>query len=277
MNAPTALVTGSTGGIGTATVHALLAAGFDVYAGVRRLGAAAPMVSAGAWEITLDVSDETSMTDAVRQIEARSGAVDVLVNNAGYALAGPMEEIGIDPLRDLFEVNVFGVVRMSQLVLPGMRQQGSGRIITIGSVGGLFTAPGAGAYHMSKYAIEAFADALRVEVGRFGVRAVLLEPTGVRTPFIDRQLATMPDTGPDSHYATFKANMDDSVRALFESGSRAVVTPETVALVVVKAATARRPRPRYKVGAVAHVLPRTRRLLGDRGWDALARRQFAAG
>jgi short-subunit dehydrogenase len=173
-------------------------------------------------------------------------------------------------------VNVVGLMRLTQLVLPAMREHGSGRIINIGSVGGLFTAPGAGAYHMSKYALEALSDALRVEVRRFGVDVVLLEPTGVRTGFADTQLATMPDTGPDSPYATFKANMDSGVRALFEPGSRAVVTPAQVARVVAKAATTRRPRPRYKVGAVAHLLPRLRRVLGDRGWDAMASRQFAA-
>src|SRR5664279_5717018 len=115
MNSPTALVTGSAGGVGTATVRALLSAGFDVYAGVRRPGTAASMVAVGAHEIPLDVSREDSMSEAVRDIEQRSGAVDVLVNNAGYALAGPIEEIGLEPLRAQFEVNVFGVVRMSQL------------------------------------------------------------------------------------------------------------------------------------------------------------------
>jgi NAD(P)-dependent dehydrogenase (short-subunit alcohol dehydrogenase family) len=198
------------------------------------------------------------------------------VNNAGFAVASPIEELDPDALRSQLEVNVVGLMRLTQLVLPAMRDHGSGRIINIGSVGGLFTAPGAGAYHMSKYALEALSDALRVEIRRFGIDVVLLEPTGVRTSFADTQLATMPDTGPESPYATFKASMDTGVRALFEADSRAVVTPEQVARVVTRAATTSRPRARYKVGAVAHVLPRLRRIVGDRGWDAMAARQFAA-
>lgn len=212
----------------------------------------------------------------VTAIEAAPGHVDVLVNNAGFAVAAPIEELAPDALRSQFEVNVVGLMRLTQLVLPGMRTHGGGRVINIGSVGGLFTAPGAGAYHMSKYALEALSDALRVEVRRFGIDVVLLEPTGVRTGFADTQLATMPDTGPDSPYATFKANMDSGVRALFEADSRAVVTPEHVARVVTRAATTSRPRARYKGGAVAHVLPRVRRIVGDRGWDVMAARQFAA-
>lgn len=276
MAARSALVTGASGGIGSATVRALLRAGYEVHAGVRRPGAIDQLVSEGAHEVEIDVTDDPQMRRAIATIEADAGPLDLLVNNAGYAIAGPLEEISADSLRRQFEVNVLGVLRMTQLVLPGMRAAGRGRIVTIGSVGGLFAAPGAGGYHMSKYAIEAFADSLRTEVHRFGVKVILLEPTGVRTPFITSQLATMPDTGPDSPYATFKANMDESVRALFAPGSRAVVPAEAVARVVVKAATASRPRARYKVGAVAHVLPRVRRLIGDRGWDAMARRQFAA-
>jgi NAD(P)-dependent dehydrogenase (short-subunit alcohol dehydrogenase family) len=272
----TALVTGASGGIGRATVRALLDQGLTVYAAVRRPGSVADLVAAGACEVALDVTDEESMRAAVSVVEAAHGHVDVLVNNAGFAVASPIEELDPDALRSQLEVNVVGLMRLTQLVLPAMRDHGSGRIINIGSVGGLFTAPGAGAYHMSKYALEALSDALRVEIRRFGIDVVLLEPTGVRTSFADTQLATMPDTGPESPYATFKASMDTGVRALFEADSRAVVTPEQVARVVTRAATTSRPRARYKVGAVAHVLPRLRRIVGDRGWDAMAARQFAA-
>jgi NAD(P)-dependent dehydrogenase (short-subunit alcohol dehydrogenase family) len=272
----TALVTGASGGIGNATVRALLDEGLTVYAAVRRPGSVPDLVAAGAQEVPLDVTDEESMRATVSAIVAAHGHLDVLVNNAGFAVAAPIEELTPDALRRQFEVNVVGLMRLTQFVLPTMRQHGSGRIINIGSVGGLFTAPGAGAYHMSKYALEALSDALRVEVRRFGIDVVLLEPTGVRTGFADTQLATMPNTGADSPYATFKANMDSGVRALFEADSRAVVTPDHVARVVTKAATTRRPRARYKIGALAHVLPRVRRLVGDRGWDAMAARQFAA-
>ena len=235
------------------------------------------MEADGFRALRLDVTDEGSMVSAVATVEAERGAVDVLVNNAGYALYGPVEELSWDAVRDEFEVNVFGMLRMSQLVLPGMGAKGAGRVVNVGSVGGLFTSPFAGAYHMSKYAVESLSDALRAEVAGFGVDVALLEPTGVRTPFIHKQLATAPDTGPDSPYAAQKAAGAAGALALFREGSRAVVDPEDVAKVVVEAATARRPRTRYKVGMAAHIVPVVRRILPDRTWDRMATRQFASG
>ncbi len=273
---PVALVTGSNGGIGSATVEALVAAGFTTFASARRPETLGDPALLGAKPLALDVTDESSRIRAVESILREEGRLDVLVNNAGFAVAAPMEELNLDALRAEFEVNVFGLLRLTQLVLPTMRHHSQGRIINIGSVGGLFTAPGAGAYHMSKYALESLSDALRIEVARFGVQVSLLQPTGVRTAFAETQLRTMPDTGPESPYAVFKTNLDAGVRKLFQENSRAVVSPEQVARVVVRAATARRPRPRYKVGAVAHILPRMKVLMGDRNWDRLAMRQFAA-
>jgi NAD(P)-dependent dehydrogenase (short-subunit alcohol dehydrogenase family) len=271
-----ALVTGSNGGIGSATVRALVAAGVTTYASARRPQTLTALIAEGARPLELDVANSQSREQAVRSIINEQGRIDVLVNNAGFAIAAPMEELSLESLQRQFDVNVFGMLGLTQLVLPIMRQQATGRVINIGSVGGLFTAPGAGAYHMSKYAVESLSDALRIEVARFGIRVSLLEPTGVRTAFAETQLSTMPDTGPNSPYALFKANMDRGVRRLFAENSRAVVTPEQVARVVVQAATSQRPRPRYKVGAVAHILPRLRVLMGDRNWDKIATRQFAA-
>ena len=210
------------------------------------------MEADGFRALRLDVTDEGSMVSAVATVEAERGAVDVLVNNAGYALYGPVEELSWDAVRDEFEVNVFGMLRMSQLVLPGMGAKGAGRVVNVGSMGGLFTSPFAGAYHMSKYAIESLSDALRAEVAGFGVDVALLEPTGVRTPFIHKQLATAPDTGPDSPYAAQKAAGAAGALALFREGSRAVVDPEDVAKVVVEAATAPPPHPLRSGDGRAH-------------------------
>ena len=272
-----ALVTGANSGIGRAAVEALREAGFAVYAGARRPEAITELETDGFRALRLDVTDEESMASAVAEVEAAHGAVDVLVNSAGYGVYGPMEELGLDVLRDEFEVNVFGLLRMSQLVLPGMRARGAGRILHIGSVGGLFTAPFSGAYHMSKYAVESLSDAMRAEVAGFGVEVALLEPTGVRTPFVHKQVETMPDTGPDSPYAARKAAGAEGAVALFREGSRAVVDPEGVAKVVVEAATVRRPRTRYKVGMAAHVIPVVRGVLSDRAWDRTAMRQLGSG
>lgn len=209
------------------------------------------------------------MSAAVERAHTEAGRVDVLVNSAGYGIMGPMEELSLAAVRDQFEVNVFGLLRLSRLVLPDMRRRRQGRIVHIGSVGGLFSAPGSGASHMSRYALEALADSMRAEVGGFGVHVALIEPTGVRTPFVDKQIATMSAPAADGVYEGVEATGARLAKALFEPGSRAAVAPEAVARAVLHAATARRPRTRHPVGAVAHVLPRLRRLLSDRARDRL--------
>lgn len=269
-----ALVTGASSGIGRATALALSAKGAVVYATARRPGSLAGLEAEGLRGLWLDVTEEGSMVEAVRRVEAEHGAVDVLVNNAGYGLNGPAEELGMDDVRREFETNVFGLLRMGQLVLPGMRGRGHGRIVNVGSVGGTFVAPGAGAYHASKYAVEAFSDALRMEVGTFGVDVVLVQPTGVHTPFAAKINATVPETGPESPYAAFKENMARATERMFSGGGYGIVEAEDVAAVIVRAAGARRPRARYKVGTSAYVYSWMRRLLTDRAWDALMARQF---
>ena len=210
----------------------------------------------------------------MRTIEAKQGTVDLLVNNAGYMQSGPLEELALDAVRREFETNVFGLLRMAQLVLPGMRRRGRGRIINVGSVGGLLTAPGAGAYHARKYAFEALTDALRYEVRSFGVDVVLIQPTGVRTPFIGTTTAVIGPTPGDSPYAAFNRNYDAQVHRMFAASALGLVTAEDVARVIVDAARARHPRTRYKVGLSAHLYARLRRALPDRAWDALMARQF---
>lgn len=270
-----ALVTGASGGIGRATALALANAGFATYATARRPEAVADLRARGLATLRLDVTDETSMAEAIAAIEAKDGAVDLLVNNAGYALMGPLEEIALDDVRRQFETNVFGLLRLTQLVLPAMRRAGRGRIVNLSSVGGLFTAPGAGAYHMTKYAVESLSDALRSEVRGFGIQVVLIEPSGVRTAFNDKLVATLPDTGEDGPYAAFKRNLVAGAQRLSDAPVPGlVVSPEQVARVIVAAAEADRPRTRYKVGAIAHLLPALRRRLPDRAWDAMMARQF---
>lgn len=269
MSDPVALVTGASSGIGRSSALAMQAAGYLVYAAVRTDKAADEAASCGLRPVRLDVTDEAGMKGAVTSVLNVTGRIDVLVNSAGFGIMGPMEELELPVLRAEFEVNVLGLLRLSQLVLPQMRRRRSGRIIHIGSVGGLFTAPGAGGYHMSKYAVESLSDAMRAEVAPFGVHIILVEPTGVRTPFIEKQVATMPADITDNPYRDFKASMAKAALALFEPRSMAVVTPETVARVVVRAATVARPRTRYRVGLAANIMPLVRRWMPDRSWDAL--------
>jgi NAD(P)-dependent dehydrogenase (short-subunit alcohol dehydrogenase family) len=268
-----ALVTGaSRGGIGQATAQALTTAGFLVYATARRPEARAALDAQGLRSLELDVTDERSMVAAVRQIEAEHGAVDVLVNNAGFAQLGPLEELSPELLRRQFETNVFGLVRMAQLVLPAMRIRGKGRIINISSMGGEFTTPLGGAYHASKYAVESLSDALRFEVAPFGIEVVVVQPAAVKTPFADGAAAQL-QADPGSPYAAMLDSLGKRSREIYEQG-RGVLTPEQVAAVIVRAAQAQRPKTRYKVGATAAVMPLLRRALPDRAWDALLKQMF---
>lgn len=275
MSINVALITGASSGIGAAAARTLAQHGWITYASARRPDSLAPLAAQGLPTLALDVTDERSMVAAVEQIEARHGAVDLLVNNAGYGLNGPVEELPLAEIRRQFETNVFGLVRLSQLVLPAMRRKGAGRIINIGSVGGTFTTPGAGAYHASKWAVESFTDALRYEVRPFGIDVVLIQPTGVYTAFDKKLAQTMPDTGPDSPYAAFKANHARVTEQMFRGRNLAgIVRAEDVAGVILRAATATRPRTRYKVGLSAHLYSALRRLVSDRTWDWIMSRQF---
>jgi NAD(P)-dependent dehydrogenase (short-subunit alcohol dehydrogenase family) len=264
---PAALVTGCSSGVGRATALALARAGMPTWATARRPDALADLEAAGCRVLPLDVTDEASRVRAVRAVEAEHGAIGVLVNNAGYAQVGPIEEIPLDDLHRQFDTNVFGLVRMCQLVLPGMRARRHGRIVNLGSAAGLVTPPASGAYSMTKYALEALSDALRLEVRGFGVRVVLVEPGAVRTRFMETSWATLPSRkGP---YAAFTRNVDAMARRAHRPGVRGVLTAEDVAKVVVRAATSERPRTRYRIGSQARVAPLIRRAMPDRMWDSM--------
>ena len=269
------LITGTASGIGRATAELLAKNGFITYATSRRLETLEPLKNLGCETLELDVTSEKSMQQAVNTILERHQRIDVLVNNAGYGLNGPIEELCMDKLRHQFETNVFGLVRLTQLVLPAMRQASSGRIINVGSVGGTFTAPGAGAYHASKWALESITDALRFEVQGFGVHVALIQPTGVYTAFDQKIADTMPDTGPDSPYAFFKRNHLTVTQTMFQPNSSAgIIKPEAVARVILSAVNASKPRTRYKVGISAVIYATLRRLVSDRTWDAIMGTQF---
>lgn len=268
-----ALVTGASSGIGRATALALHKEGFITYATARQLPSITALQDHGLHTLALDVTDEESMMQAVQTIEASHGAVDVLVNNAGYGEMGPIEEISMQRWRRQFETNVFGLVRMAQLVLPGMRRKGWGRIINISSMGGEFTTPLGGAYHATKYAVESVSDALRFEVNPFGVDVVIIQPGVVATPLAEATLASI-QTTPDSPYRAQVEGLRRMSEANIGQASNGVLTPEQVATVIVQAAQTQRPETRYKLGATAEQMISTRRMLSDREWDAMFRQQF---
>jgi NAD(P)-dependent dehydrogenase (short-subunit alcohol dehydrogenase family) len=267
------LITGCSTGIGRATALRLAAAGQRVFATARRPESLTDLAAAGCETLACDVTDEASMRAAVEAVEKSAGAVGALVNNAGYGSEGPVEEVPMEEVRRQFETNVFGLARMCQLVLPGMRRQGFGRIVNISSMGGRMTLPGGGFYHATKYAVEAISDALRFEVRGFGVDVVVVEPGAIKTEFgntaIDRIDAS---AASDSPYAKFRDVLKTQIRGFYEGPMAALAAePDAVAKVIEKAIGARRPRTRYVITAGAHMMIGMRRWLPDRGWDAAMR------
>jgi NADP-dependent 3-hydroxy acid dehydrogenase YdfG len=270
---PVALVTGATGGIGEATARRLHDRGYLVFATGRNPDALELLASQGLCARRLDVTDEAAVTQLIDEIAAGHGGVDVLVNSAGFGLASPLEQAALSDVRSVFETNVFAMLRLAQAVLPSMRERRKGTIVNIGSTGGRFTTPGAGAYHMSKYSVEALSLALGAEVKPFGVRVVLIEPTGVRTGFSAAQLTASESIIGDDPYREFKRRYDETTRALAEN-QLVTVDADVVARAVTRVIDARNPKPRYIVGASGHATVLARRLLTDRMWDGIVTRRL---
>ena len=266
-----ALVTGCSSGIGRAVALSLHGAGYPVYATARRLESIKDLADAGLSTLALDVTDEASMGAAVARVVGDHGAVGVLVNNAGYALQGTVEETSLDEVRRQFETNVFGLVRLTQLCLPGMREQGWGRVVNMGSMGGRFTFPGGGFYHASKHSVEAISDALRLEVAPFGVRVCLVQPGPVQSGFGDTAVATIEDSAPGgSAYGDYNQVLGDRYSAAYGDGvTNLNVSVDDVAATVLRAVSSDHPRSRYAVGLLAKTLITTRRLVPDPVWDRL--------
>jgi NAD(P)-dependent dehydrogenase (short-subunit alcohol dehydrogenase family) len=271
--APAVLVTGCSSGIGRATVERLARAGRTVYASARRVESLEGLE--GCRTLQLDITDDESMRAAVDAIEREHGAVGVLVNNAGYSQSGAVESVTIDEARRQLETNVLGLMRLTQLVLPGMRRQGSGRIVNVSSMGGRLTFPGGGWYHASKHALEALSDALRFEVEGFGIDVVVIQPGLIRTGFAEAAVGSIA-VDPDDPYARFNQAVGAATAGAYEGGLARVLGggPDTVARAIERAISARRPRTRYRVTASARLFLTLRRLLPDRGWDALLARSY---
>lgn len=270
------LITGCSTGIGRATAERFAKDGWVTYATARKPETLEELKSVGCRTLALDVCDEDSMVAAVEQVEREEGAVGVLVNNAGYSLTAPIEAASMDDIRRQFDTNVFGLARMAQLVLPGMRNQGWGRIINVSSMGGKVTFPGMGYYHGSKYAVEAISDALRYEVRPFGVKVVLVEPGLIKTGFAETLTGHAAAAIPaDSPYADFHKGVTEKSANAYEGFmGRFGVGPEAVASVIEKAVTSSRPRARYVVTLGAKATKLTHAVLPDSGWDLMMRTQF---
>jgi NAD(P)-dependent dehydrogenase (short-subunit alcohol dehydrogenase family) len=274
------LITGCSTGIGRATAKRLASAGWKVYATARRAESIADLEQDGIHTLPLDVTDEASMQSAVQAVSDAEGAVGVLINNAGYSQSGAIETVPMESVRRQFETNVFGVVRLTQLVLPAMRDQRWGKIVNIGSMGGKLTFPGGGHYHATKYALEALSDALRFEVKGFGIDVILLEPGLITTEFGEAAAGSMADVasaGESGPYDSFNATVLSATKEAYEGPMRRLGgSPEKVAQVIERAISRRRAPTRVSITPSAKLMIGTRKLLSDRAWDAAMKGQFPA-
>jgi NAD(P)-dependent dehydrogenase (short-subunit alcohol dehydrogenase family) len=266
------LVTGCSSGIGAATAARLAAGGWTVYATARRPETLAELEAKGCRTLALDVTDEQSRKAAVDAVVAAEGAVGVLVNNAGYSQSGAVESVPDERVRAQFDTNVFGPLALCRLVLPGMREQGWGKIVNVSSMGGRFTFPGGGVYHATKHAIEALSDALRFEVKGFGVDVIVIEPGLIKTAFGTTAAQELGGaTAVGGPYSDFNRAVGEATAGVYEKGflARLGGPPEAVAERIETALDAGRPRARYTVTPSARALLTLRALLPDSGWDRM--------
>ncbi|WP_175637334.1 oxidoreductase [Sinomonas mesophila] len=269
---PVALVTGASSGIGAETARALARSGYTVYGAARRVDRLEPLADDGVRPLALDLTDDASLTAGVEGILGETGRIDVLVNNAGYGSYGPLEDVPLEEARGLMEVNLFGLARLIQLVLPGMRERGSGTIVNVSSIGGKFYEPLGSWYHASKFAVEGLSDSLRIELRPFGIKVVIIEPG----PILSEWSATAVDTALESAQGTAYAESAKRVAAVMAGTyvpGRAS-EPDVVARAIVRAVRSRHPRPRYAVGAGAPQLMALRKILPDRAFDLLVRTAY---
>ncbi|BCU78059.1 oxidoreductase [Luteolibacter sp. LG18] len=264
---PVALVTGGSSGMGKIIAEKLLASGHHVIAAARRTGAMTGLEQLGATVIRLDLTEEASIGAAASQIEARFGAVDVLVNNAGFGLYGAVEDVSLEDARRQFEVNLFGLARLTQLLLPAMRARGTGRIINITSMGGKVYTPLGAWYHATKHALEGWSDCLRLELAAKGIQVVVVEPGTIRTEFGSVMSGGLRKHLPRTSYAELTRTVADATDKFTRDGAGS--PPEVIARVVLKAVKARRPRTRYAAGQYAKMTLFIRKWFGDRVFDRM--------
>jgi short-subunit dehydrogenase len=271
------LITGCSSGIGRATANMLAAQGWPVYATARNIDSIADLETQGCKILALDVTQPDSMAAAVAAITSADGAVGVLVNNAGFGLHGAVETTSLEDVRAQFETNLFGLVALTQLVLPGMRAQGWGKVVNMSSMGGKITLPGGAFYHASKHAVEALSDALRMELRGFGIDVIVIEPGIIKTRFGDTAMESVTGTEVDeSPYGMFNQKVMLKINGAYRDrmvGGGA--SPARVASVVARAIASKRPRARYPVTLTARGLILAKRVLPDRAFDTLATRSYS--
>ncbi|MCY4236378.1 MAG: oxidoreductase [Cyanobacteria bacterium MAG CAR2_bin_4] len=266
------LVTGASSGMGREAAILLARRGHTVYAGARRIDRMEDLTAHGIVPVRMDVTDAKDNQQAVGRILETGGRIDVLINNAGFGLYGPVEDIPLEDARYQFEVNLFGLAHLTQLVLPPMRSQGSGRIVNVSSMGGKIFTPFGAWYHATKHALEGWSDCLRIETAPHNIQVVLIEPGIIKTEF-----GQVLGTGLGKYYGDtpYKTQLDAFIKAMSVPGAQDRGTEAKVlAQVFVEAATAAKPRRRYVKGAMAHPLLLIRKWFGDGVYERVLRKAF---
>lgn len=261
------LITGASSGMGREFAERLLCEGHTVYAAARRLELMRELEQEGAHIIGMDVTDEAAMASAVERIINEQGRIDVLINNAGYAIYGSVEETALSDARRQFEVNIFGLGRLTQLVIPHMRAQRSGRIINISSMGGRMYTPLGAWYHATKHALEGWSDCLRLELRPFGIDVVVIEPGIIRTEFAEVMTGPMLERSGIGPYGALARKVAKGAEQGAAGGRGSA--PSVIADLVVKAVRAERPRTRYAGGFLARPVMFLRKWGGDRFFDRM--------
>jgi NAD(P)-dependent dehydrogenase (short-subunit alcohol dehydrogenase family) len=264
-----ALVTGASSGIGKATALRLAALGFTVYAAARRVERMSDMAEHGIHVESLDVTYDESIVKVVDKIVSEHGRIDILVNNAGYGSYGAVEDVPIAEARRQFDVNVFGLARLTQLVLPHMRAQRDGYIVNISSMGGKIWEPLGGWYHAAKFAVEGLSDCLRAEVAEFGIKVVVVEPGSITSEWATISADNLEAISADTPYRSQAKLIAGGLRK--SDTSFLASEPEVVAEVIGKAVQRTKPRTRYPVGGGARTFLFAHRVLTDRGFDRFIR------
>ena len=276
-----ALVTGSSSGIGFETALLLARNGFNTYASMRNLEKSKNITEIANREklplqvVQLDVNDDASVKEAITKIVAENQRIDVLVNNAGYGLLGALEDLSIEEIKAQFETNFFGVVRVTQQVLPVMRKQKSGTIVNVSSVGGRMSFPGLSAYHSTKFALEGLSESISYELEPFGIRVVVIEPGVIRTNIMNSSILAKKALDPKSPYFSFIQQLEKSFKSAMENTS-ASSPPEEVAKVILQAVTSERPKLRYAVGNDASSLIQAKTTMSDTEFGGLIKQQFTS-
>ena len=262
-----ALVTGASSGIGREIVKQLLDDGLVVYAAARSIEKMNDLQETGAIPLRMDVTRNEDVAAAIATIGLQHGGVDILVNNAGFGCYGAVEDTSIEDARYQFEVNLFGMARLTMVVLPYMREKRAGRIVNISSMGGKIYTPLGAWYHATKYAVEGLSDCLRLEVAPFGIQVVIVEPGIIETHFADVMLGPMMARSGNSAYSEMARSVESSSKRAYAPGAGS--PPSLVAKTVSEAIHAKRPKTRYTVGKLARPLIFVRKWFGDRLYDKL--------